>query len=201
VKKFLHIGPAKKGKDYAGPGFQSDEWQEVRLDLDPAAKPDILESMTDMKSVATESFDAIFTSHTIEHLYPDDVKRAFEEFYRVLRPDGFLVLSCPDLQSVGSMLAEGRLLESLYESEEGSITAIDIIYGFRGYFTLLDRREFMSHRTGFTLPVLETSLRAVGFPSVVGHRRLSSYEMWVYAPKAWQDEDLLVRNAREHIPD
>ena len=92
MKKFLHIGPAKKGKTYAGPGFQSDDWQEVRLDIDPVAKPEILESMTDMKSVADNSFDAIFTSHTIEHLYPDDVKRAMEECIRVLSPEGFLVM-------------------------------------------------------------------------------------------------------------
>ncbi|MDO8493142.1 MAG: methyltransferase domain-containing protein [bacterium] len=203
MKKLLHIGPAKKkGKSYLGPGFQGDEWQEIRLDVDPAVFPDILENMTDMKSIQDNSIDAIFTSHTIEHLYPDDVKIAMEECLRVLKPDGFLVMSCPDLQSIGNHLAEGRLLDKLYESEEGPITPIDIIYGYRGILSVRrDRRESMSHRTGFTLPVMIRSLEAVGFPSVIGKRRPSSYEMWVVASKGYLDGEVLKTLASGQIPD
>ena len=202
MKKLLHVGPtAIKHKRYLGPGFQGDEWQEIRLDVDPMVFPDILESMTDMKSVEDNSMDAIYTSHTIEHLYPDDVKRAMEEFYRVLKPTGILVITCPDLQSIGTHLAEGRLLEVLYTSEEGPITPVDIIYGFRGVLSeRKDRRDSMSHRTGFTLPVMINCLESVGFKSTIGKRHAFSYSLWVVASKDANDNSLLVSLASEHIP-
>lgn len=197
-KQVLHIGPAKSGT--VPHGFPAHEWQEVRFDIDPYGKPDIVGDMRDMHMIASNSIDAIFSSHTIEHLYPADVKLAFEEALRVLRPDGFLLMSCPDLQSIGSLLAEGKLLEKLYESDEGTITPIDVIYGFRGYFTLPDRREAMTHRTGFTLPIMINSLQSIGFPSVTGKRRLSGYELWVYASKAPLPEPELARRAQQQIP-
>jgi len=47
-------------------------WKEIRLDIDPANAPDILGTMLDMPAVADGSVDAIYSSHNIEHLYPDD---------------------------------------------------------------------------------------------------------------------------------
>lgn len=199
MKKALHIGPAKSGT--LPHGFPSHEWEEYTLDLDPVAKPDILGSMTDMSVIETGSFDGIFTSHTIEHLYPDDVKKAMEECLRVLKPDGFLLLSCPDIQTAAVEIAKGNLLGTLYESGEGPIAAIDVVFGYRGYFTLLDRRDVMTHRTGFTLPVMIHSLESVGFPSVAGKRRLSSYEMWVYASKKALPQDELMKRAEAQIPE
>ena len=42
------------------------------------------------------AFDAVFSSHNLEHLYPHQVKEALAEFYRVLKPEGMIVIS--DLQ-------------------------------------------------------------------------------------------------------
>jgi predicted SAM-dependent methyltransferase len=42
-----------------------------------------------MKAVASESVDAIFSSHNIEHLYPHEVPVALAEFIRVLKPGLF----------------------------------------------------------------------------------------------------------------
>ncbi len=39
---FLHVGCGPARKEHAGPGFQGDEWQELRLDIDPAVEPDIV---------------------------------------------------------------------------------------------------------------------------------------------------------------
>jgi len=69
------------------------------LDIDPSVAPDIVGTMTDMSAVATASIDAIFSSHNIEHLYPHEVPIALAEFLRVLKDDGFAVVTCPDLRS------------------------------------------------------------------------------------------------------
>jgi hypothetical protein len=41
---------------------------QIRLDINPAAAPAVISSMTDMAAVATASVQAVFTSHNIEHL-------------------------------------------------------------------------------------------------------------------------------------
>ena len=85
---FLHIGCGPKYKDKTTRGFNTDDWKELRFDIDESVKPDLVGTMTDMSSVASESVDAIFSSHNIEHLYAHEVPLAFAEFLRVLKPDG-----------------------------------------------------------------------------------------------------------------
>ena len=97
MKTFLHVGCGPKRKDQTTRGFISIDWHELRLDIDKSVQPDIIGTMTDMSAVADASVDAIFSSHNIEHLYPHEVPLALAEFKRVLRPDGFAVITCPDL--------------------------------------------------------------------------------------------------------
>ena len=53
-------------------------WREIRLDLDPAVQPDIVCSITDMSPVATDSVDAIWSSHNLEHLQRHEVPLALQ---------------------------------------------------------------------------------------------------------------------------
>ncbi|OOZ39527.1 class I SAM-dependent methyltransferase, partial [Solemya elarraichensis gill symbiont] len=105
MKTFLHVGCGQKFKDQTTNAFNTNEWDELRLDINESVKPDIVGTMTDMSSVDNESVDAIFSSHNIEHLYPHEVPVALAEFKRVLKPDGFVVITCPDLQSVCKLVA------------------------------------------------------------------------------------------------
>ena len=97
---FLHIGCGQKRKNQTTPGFNSPDWQEIRFDIDPAVAPDIHGTMLDMSAVQSSSMDALFSSHNIEHLYPHEVPVALAEFRRVLKPEGFAVITCPDRKSV-----------------------------------------------------------------------------------------------------
>lgn len=45
-----------------------------------------------------EIFDGIFTEHTLEHLYPDDVKKLLEELYRVLKQNSTIRITVPDIE-------------------------------------------------------------------------------------------------------
>lgn len=198
---FLNIGhPKSRDPKHLGPGFRGPEWRQVRLDIDPYVEPDILGSISDMHMVPSGSVDAIYSSHTIEHLFPDDLKKALEECLRVLKPDGILVVACPDLQSAAVEIAKGNLLGTLYESDEGPIAAIDIVYSWRGYLSMRDRREYMAHRTGFTLPVLINCLESIGFRSVFGKRRIALYEMWAIASKSERSQVEMGMLSQIHIP-
>jgi hypothetical protein len=39
---FSHVGCVNNTKQQAGRGFQGNEWREIRLDINPDVKPDII---------------------------------------------------------------------------------------------------------------------------------------------------------------
>jgi len=199
MKTFLHIGCGAKRKDRTTPVFAGDDWQEVRFDIDESARPDIIGSMTDLSAIADDSFDAVYSSHNIEHLYPHEVPVALREFARVLKSDGFLIITCPDLQSVCAQVAEDRLTEAIYDSPAGPIAPIDILYGHRA--SMMRGNLFMAHRCGFTEQVLIATLRANGFASVASRRRTHPhYDLWAAATRSSMMEDPLRQLALDHFP-
>lgn len=196
---FLHVGCGRKRKDRTTAAFATPEWRELRLDIDPAAQPDIVGSMLDMAAVADGSVDAVFSSHNIEHLYPHEVPRALAEFVRVLKPEGFLILTCPDLQSVARLIAEDKLTEPAYTSPAGPIAPIDILYGHRPQMAA--GNLFMAHRCGFTLKVLLGTLKVGGFGSMAGKRRQApAFDLWAAATRTATDPETLKRLAAAHFP-
>jgi predicted SAM-dependent methyltransferase len=46
------------------------------------------------------SMSAVYSSHTIEHLYPSDAAHLFDEIYRVLKPGGIVRTVVPDLEAI-----------------------------------------------------------------------------------------------------
>ena len=200
MKHLLHIGCGPKRKDKTTAAFNTPDWHEIRLDIDPSVQPDVIGTMTDMAAVASESVDAIFSSHNIEHLYPHEVPQAFAEFLRVLKPDGFFVVTCPDLQSVCALVAQGNLTGAAYQSPAGPIAAIDILYGHRP--AMAKGNLFMAHRCGFTQKVLDGTLRACGFQTVASMARGQApfFDLWAVASKSLRSEDEMRALARGHLP-
>jgi hypothetical protein len=198
-QKLLHVGCGQKHKDRTTLGFNSDAWQEVRLDIDPKAEPDIIGSVTDMSGVESASVDAVFSSHNIEHLYAHEVPQALAEFKRVLKADGFAILTCPDLQSICALVAEGKLLEPAYVSPAGPISPIDILFGHRS--ALAAGNSYMAHRCGFTQKVLANTLREAGFSSVIVKRRQARFfDLWALATVELMPQDHLKQLAAQHFP-
>ena len=69
-KRVLNAGSGSYAARRLHPVFAQEAWKEIRLDIDPQSKPDVVASITDMKSAfSPQSFDAIWSSHTLEHLY------------------------------------------------------------------------------------------------------------------------------------
>ncbi len=198
MRTFLHVGCGGSRKDSTTPAFAGPEWHELRLDIDQSVSPDIVGTMTDMAAVPSESVDAIYSSHNIEHLYPHEVPLALSEFLRVLKPDGFAVITCPDIQSVAALVAEDRLTDPAYMSPKGPITALDILYGHRP--ELAKGNLFMAHRCGFTRSALVKSLVSSGFKSVASIRRESLFDLWSIGSKTQISESELRDLAIAHFP-
>jgi ubiquinone/menaquinone biosynthesis C-methylase UbiE len=157
----LHVGCGiRRPGQLAGP-FENADWTEVRLDIDSAVNPDIVGDIRDMAGVSDDSYDAVWSSHNIEHLYAHEVPLAMREFYRVLKPGGYLLLTCPDLQSVCALIAAGKIDSPAYTVQSGPIMPTDIIYGFG---KALERGDvFMQHKTGFTRKTMVALISDAGF--------------------------------------
>jgi SAM-dependent methyltransferase len=175
----LHVGCGPPDHQSLHESFRGPEWHEVRLDIDPGVRPDVIGSITDMSSVPDASVDAVFSHHNIEHVFAHEVPLALAEFLRVLRPGGEVLISTPDLQALGRVLAAGRLEETLYRAPVGDIAALDIVYGLRS--DIEGGREYMAHRTGFTVRTLGRRLGQAGFVQVQVATRDKDFALWARA--------------------
>ncbi len=199
TKTFLHVGCGPKRKNATTVGFNSPEWTELTFDIDPSVKPDLVGSMTDMSAVATASVDAIFSSHNLEHLYVHEVEVALREFHRVLKPEGFAVITCPDLQAVAQLIAADKLTEAAYVSPAGPIRPIDIVFGYSPAIAAGNRH--MAHHCGFTQKVMIGTLQAAGFRGFAGARRPAPFlDLWVIATPLPKSDDELRQLGALHFP-
>jgi SAM-dependent methyltransferase len=186
-KRVLNVGCGASTLANLPQGFQDGSWSEVRFDIDPAVKPDIIGTITDMANVPDGSMDAVYSSHNIEHVYAHEVVQTLQEFRRVLKDEGFAVITCPDLQEVAARMIHGKLFEPLYISPSGPISPIDVIYGHRA--SIARGKTYMAHRTGFSLQTLLMCCRDAQFASLAGKRQ--DLSLWVVATRNPQNEEEL----------
>ena len=169
-KRLLHVGCGSARARDTVPVFADPDWQEVRLDVDPHVRPDVVASITDMRPVPDASVDGVLSAHNLEHLFAHEVPVALREFRRVLRPGGFALIFTPDLQAVAAHVARGELEDTLYVSPAGPIAAADVLYGLRR--SVAAGNHYMAHKTGFTEGTLRQKLAEAGLVEVeVGRDR------------------------------
>ena len=177
VKRVLHVGCGPLAGQKLHETFSGGDWQEVRLDINPGAHPDIIASIIDMSVIASASFDAVYSSHNLEHLAPHELPVALKEFYRVLRPGGFALITLPDLEQAAEYIAAGKAEEAVLMTDKGPITPLDLLYGFRPF---LAANPFMAHRFGYTAETLQIALLDAGFAHVVVERD-GAFNLWAVA--------------------
>jgi SAM-dependent methyltransferase len=194
----LHVGCGRADIRHLPAYFQK-RWQEIRLDIDPDAHPDILGTALDMSAVPSHSVDAVYSSHTLEHLYAHELPIALAEMKRVLKPDGIMVATVPDLQAAARMIAEDHLFATAYQSPAGPITPFDIVYSYRGFVSR--DRPYMAHHGGFTLTTLIDALKGAGFEAVTGKRRESAFDLWVLSVPEPMADDQLKQLSAAVLPD
>jgi len=199
IRHVLHVGCGRKTKAQMPAPFRGDDWAETRYDIDAGVAPDIVGDITDMSAIPDGSFDAVFSSHNVEHLFAHEVPVALAEFARVLAPGrGFAVITCPDIQALGQAISEGRLTEPLYHAPAGPIAPIDILYGHRA--SIARGNHFMAHRVGFTAKLLLDSLVKAGFAASVGIRQQKAYALWAIGFRWPATEEEKRAHRRAYLP-
>jgi predicted SAM-dependent methyltransferase len=163
-KILLHVGCGAWRADTLPEIFQTEEWAEVRLDIDVNVKPDIIGSITDLTAVPDNSIDAVYSSHNLEHIYNYEVPLALAEFRRVLKSGGFVMVVVPDMQTAAELVVKGDMEDvPLYHSPAGDVPALWMFYGMG---TTKPGMPYMAHKTGFTLKSLQPKMLEAGFTSI-----------------------------------
>ncbi len=185
-RRVLHVGCGDATLQNMPDGFQDGSWAEVRFDIDPTMKPDIIGTITNMSGVADNSVDAVYSSHNIEHVFEHEVDVVLREFLRVIRPGGFVIVTCPDLQTIAAAVADDRLTTPLYHSPAGPISAHDILYG---HGASIERGStYMAHKCGFTETTLQSHAQAAGFAMIGTRRRKRHLDLWLVGTKQRMDD-------------
>jgi SAM-dependent methyltransferase len=139
--------------------------KEVRFDIDPGVQPDVVGSILELeKSFEPQSFDVIWSSHVLEHLYAHDVFPTLRQFQRILKPDGFALLMTPDIEAVAHFIVAQGIAAVAYHSPAGPIRPLDMLYGHSR--AIEEGHVHMAHRTGFTAERLGNLLLMAGFPTI-----------------------------------
>lgn len=188
--KVLNAGSGSKSTRGLHPIFSHRSFccEETRIDIDPEVKPDIVGCITDMSSVIPcQAFDAIWSSHTLEHLYDHEVMLALCEFHRVLKPTGFALVTSPDLDAIASLIVAHGVDHIAYTSPAGPITPLDMLFGHQA--SIAHGKVHMAHNTGFTCTSLGQKLIAAGFPVVYARRQ--ALDLWALAIMEQADVDTI----------
>ena len=159
-RRVLDAGAGPRSNSRLHPVFAG--WTVVRLDINAAVQPDIIGTITDLNAqIPNGSFDAVWSSHNIEHLHTFEVPAALAEFKRILKPDGFAFITCPDLEQIGKLIAGGDVERPVYQSLAGPINVLDMLFGHSA--SIARGNTYMAHNTGFTVARLGAALQAAGF--------------------------------------
>ena len=123
------------------------------FDIEKRPEVDYVGNASDLSQFADGSIEAIYASHILEHFYyglNDELLLTLLEWHRVLKPNGQLMISVPDL----------RTLCWLYLSPD-----LDISYRFNLMRIMFggNMNQYDVHRVGFDIDILMKYLAKARF--------------------------------------
>lgn len=114
---------------------------------------DLKADATDLHVFADSSVDMIEHHHMIEHLSFEQAKTALREWARVLKPNGYLITSCPDIDLIADLWLRYKDTETELEFRD---YILKIIYGSQEH-------DGMYHKSGYNIALLSEMLIRFGF--------------------------------------
>lgn len=156
-KKILDIGAG-------GNKYQTNEGDVVSVDIRENTHPDYCCDVR-MMPFATESYDIVFSSHTLEHFAREEIDAVLDEWVRVLKPDGELRLVLPNIAWAADRIKEGIINHDV----------LNVLYGQQEY-----RENF--HKNGFTPEIIKQRLAKRKFRVI--ELKLDGYNIYIRATRA-----------------
>lgn len=133
----------------------------VNVDVAPSRagqKPDVLCDLRRLEPFKDGTADEILSVHVVEHFWRWEVVDVLREWSRVLRPQGKMILECPNLRSA---------CEEFLDSESGAGPGPEgqrtmwVFYGDPAW-----RDPLMVHRWGYTPESLAAVMKEAGLVNV-----------------------------------
>lgn len=168
LKTLLHVGCGLQSKEVLPALDFENEWREVRVDIDPAVKPDVVDDIRTLSTIPDSSAHYLFSKHNLEHLEFHEVPVCLANFYRVLDDTGFAVIRTPDLDSICRAILKHGPEKTLYSTDthDGMVDIMGLDMLFGASWAIEHGNSFMAHRTAFTTKTLTAKLEAAGFEKV-----------------------------------
>jgi len=124
--------------------YMRDEGNVVSFDIREDTKPSVVCDLRRIP-VPDETFDIVYSSHTLEHFSYNDTHKILKEWLRILKVGGELRIIVPNLKHVGMRIAK----------DEMQMTDMWILYGEQDY-----PKNF--HAAGFTPKMLQSLAESMG---------------------------------------
>lgn len=113
---------------------------------------DLVLNLHDLWPLQPESYEQIYSSHTIEHAYPDRLPVALAQLHRALIPGGILTLATTSFEGIFDAYLAGYTPAQWNAYLFGDSSSKD--------------HPLMAHRQTFTAEYLTELLHAAGFATV-----------------------------------
>lgn len=162
--KVLNVGGCNK---HIAIPAHFDGWDHQLLDIEPNPEVDVVCDARDMLGMPSGEYDAVYSSHNLEHFYRHDIPKVLAGFKHVMKDDGFVQIVVPNMQAVFKHLVDtdADIEDVMYDSPAGPIRAVDMIYGLESFIEN-SGNDFMCHKNGFTPKSMGKLLFAHGFEHV-----------------------------------
>ncbi len=121
--------------------------------------PDLLCDLKDLSIIETNSIDEILSVHVIEHFWRWEVDAVLKEWLRILKPNGKMILECPNLISACEAFLRNPDIAS-GQGQEGQKT-MWVFYGDPAW-----KDPLMNHRWAYTPNSLIKLLQQAGLYNV-----------------------------------
>ena len=162
-KIVLFPGVASAVAERLHQNFRGDAWHCVRVDPVEAANPDLQHMPVKLAMFANASVDAIWAPQLLHRFFLHDIEAALREYFRLLKDEGSIYITVPDLQLAASYVVHSRHSEKLHLTGAPT-TPIEMLYGDAR--ALQKGMGHFQHRFGFTPDLLGAKLREAGFTNI-----------------------------------
>jgi predicted SAM-dependent methyltransferase len=150
----------------------------VNVDANPRQKVDLWLDVRNGIPFGDGSVASIYTTHMLEHFYPDELQRLLAECYRVLRPGGGMRIIVPSLRTA----IEAYNRQQLQWFNPEFPRPYDSLGGRFVNFIFCDGQ----HRSAFDYSHIQEALRRAGFAEIEecgeGRSRLYGEKVPSYDP-------------------
>ena len=155
--------------------YMRDEGKVVTFDIREEVKPDVVCDVRYLP-VPDQTFDIVYSSHTLEHFGWNDIQRILKEWVRILKVGGELRLIVPNLRHVGYRL----ITDQVYPTDMWNL------YGEQDY-----PKNF--HASGFTPKILAALVESLGC-----FENIETAEQDVFGPPTGDNWSLQLRAKKVH---